>query len=138
MEISKFFETFTLHDRVVNKVTSFPEEKRLKLEIELCNYDQRGFREGDPEMVSGSLVFSGVEEFKADPSIDDMQWGNEFDGEISTYGHVPERDKNGLQASEFVLYCDNYKTHNHTILILSFLASSAEWRPLSTLSPMKS
>ncbi|MCL2137838.1 MAG: hypothetical protein FWH40_10060 [Coriobacteriia bacterium] len=54
---------YYLHDSLIDGVLFLPDEKRVEIRIELCNWMQPGFCETDPETLEVCMVFEGVEEF---------------------------------------------------------------------------
>ena len=61
--------------------------------IELCNYMQPSYRDGDPEMVTGTIVFSRVSRIESRPSLEGLEWGEDrVDGEILTVKPLLESD----------------------------------------------
>jgi hypothetical protein len=58
MKISELFKTLEFHDSPVIDIQYLADKKQLILEIELCNYDQEGYEEGEPELLPGQLIFS--------------------------------------------------------------------------------
>lgn len=58
--ISKYF----LHDSMVEDIKYLHNEKKLTIEMELCNWKQASYEDSDPETTFGNLVFNGVKKFE--------------------------------------------------------------------------
>lgn len=120
MTIDEFFEHYHFHDSGVNNIIYDAEVKKLHLDIDLCNYEQEGYQEGDPEVSPATLVFTDIENFQSDPQLSLVNFSENEWGEIHDAKHVAARDAMGLEAAQIII---NW-VHNG-IIILTFLASSA-------------
>ena len=55
---------YDLHDSLIEKVIYFADERRLEMKIELCNWQQNGYKDSDPEMRNICIAFEGVEKYE--------------------------------------------------------------------------
>ena len=129
MRVSQYFADYNLMHTDVQKIEDLPDHQSLVIHIGLASSMQKSYRVGQPDFIDGVLVLSGVEDFLSDPPLDTLVFGEHADGEIISYGYVPERDRAGLEAGEIVMNWFDYKTRVKTVVILSFLAKDAEWTP---------
>jgi hypothetical protein len=61
--ISKYY----LHDSLVEDIRYLQDEKKLKLEIELCNWRQPSYQDGEPEILKLDFIFTDVTKFEMEP-----------------------------------------------------------------------
>jgi hypothetical protein len=69
--------SFDLHDSSVMGVNYNKEERKLIIKLELCNWKQPLYIEGENELVHGSLEFYNVPFYRIEP-IDALINGNEI------------------------------------------------------------
>ena len=86
MSLQQFFEQLYLHDSVVDRLEYLPHEQKLTLSLDLCNYMQDGYQEGEPENIPGTLTFTEVSEFTTDP--DKYHYAFSFAETISSGSHL--------------------------------------------------
>jgi hypothetical protein len=53
-----------LHDSLIEDVNYLPDKKRLEIMIELCNWQQSGHKDTDPEILDICLEFEEVERYE--------------------------------------------------------------------------
>ena len=94
---------FNLHDSMIENIDYIHNKKELKLKIYLCNWKQKNYQDGDPEMIELYLIFHDVKSFETESSKDIY-----VNGEII---EVKQIDGNTLK---FMVLCDN-DTKNITI-----------------------
>lgn|SRR5690606_35690137 len=126
MKISEFFKNFSLHDSGIDRIVYFSDEKRMVVHLELCNYMQAGYQEGELELVPGHLEFLDVSGLDVDPPLSTIDW-EIMSGEISSGGHVAERDRDDYQAAEFLIHVTNFRTHENTLYTIRFLCRDVVW-----------
>jgi hypothetical protein len=129
MRVSQYFAEHKLMHADVQKIEDLPDQYSLVIHMGLSNWMQQSYEDGQPEFVEGTLVLSGLEDFLSDPPLDTLVFGEHADGEVISYGHVPARDRAGLEAGEIVMEWWNHVTHTGSVVILSFLAKDVEWIP---------
>ena len=72
MTITKFIQTYNLHDSLLESIQVNKEQNTVRLGIDLCYWQQPEYREGDSESGVVYALFSGVESVEYEPwSIDD-------------------------------------------------------------------
>jgi hypothetical protein len=129
MRLAEFFQRFYLHDSVIERIEYSPGDATLVLDLELCNFMQPSYQENQPETMSGSLAFIGVQGLIADPDLSFFAWGPNVNGEILKAGLSPRDNARLLPYVKIVATVSNYREKSKTILVLDFLASAVEWRP---------
>lgn len=63
MKMIDFFNNYEFHDSLLNKIDFNKEKKTLSMNIELCNYEQKNYKEDDEETSIVDVVFSGCESY---------------------------------------------------------------------------
>lgn len=63
MTIKELFENYEFHDSLLTKVNFDVDKKELIMDINLCNYEQKDFKEGDDENIDIAIKFSGCESY---------------------------------------------------------------------------
>ena len=129
MRMSQFFSEFILDHADIQKIEDLPDQHSVVIHMGFSNWMQQSYKAGQPEFVEGLLVLSGVEDFLSDPGLNTLVFGQHADGEVMSYGHVPVRDKPGLEAGEIVIEWWDHNTHIAIVVILSFLARDVQWIP---------
>jgi len=129
MTISELVQHFTFHDSGVSSVEISEDEKTISFKFELGNYMQVGFRNGDPEIITGTLRFNPVVQLEAIPDLQFFQWGEDFDGEILKVSLLSNALKNMNQGVEFVIHTIEYSTKKRDVLVIRVFASNVEWIP---------
>lgn len=62
------FDKYNFHDSLIQHIEYFSSKKKLIIDIELCNWCQSFYTEGEPEIKKGKLIFLDVSFFKFIPS----------------------------------------------------------------------
>ncbi len=124
MSLKKSADQIILHDSVVNKYTYNSDDKRLCLLLELCNFMQPWYKEGEPENLCGQFVFSGVRKRRSEPEVAFVDWNN-ADGQILDISLTP--NKRGEYEVEMVLEISDYVRHSEDIFVARFEAENFEW-----------
>lgn len=62
------FDKYNFHDSLIQHIEYFSSKKKLIINIELCNWCQSFYTEGEPEIKKGKLIFLNVSFFKFIPS----------------------------------------------------------------------
>lgn len=70
MDLKTFANTYALHDSGINGISYFPDDETLVIDLVLCNYDQTFYQPGEPELVSGELLFTGVSSYHIQAKYD--------------------------------------------------------------------
>lgn len=125
MRSSQLKQALSLHDSVVQRIEHAAGAVRIRLD--LCNYAQAGYQEGDPEMVSGTLSFSGVSRVEAKPDLASFAWAeDQLDGEILEVKPLPasETREDGV---ELVIHTTDYRTQARDILLLRIFGGEVTW-----------
>lgn len=128
MKASQFFTSYDLYDGSVFDIQYLPDKKQLVLQIEMLKFDEND-EWAEPERITGELIFSQVEDFEADSAHENFVIDGKTNGEILGAVHVPERDREGLEAVEFLLKWYDHQPHDTDILILRFLTADVQWKP---------
>lgn len=89
MTIKELFENYEFHDSLINKIEFNKEKRTLSMNIELCNYEQRNYKESDDETSIVDFIFEGCDTY------------NDLVGELDAYSIL-----------ETVLNSDNQITFN--------------------------
>ena len=55
---------YNLHDSLIEKVDYLADNRRVEIRIELCNWQQSGYRDSEPEMLSIDMIFEEVERYE--------------------------------------------------------------------------
>ena len=80
---------YDLHDSLIESVHYFADQKRVEIQIELCNWRQIGYKDSDPEILDVSMIFDGVEKYELSLS-DHVFCGNKI-------LHVTEEGDNTIE-----------------------------------------
>lgn len=67
MRIYEIISRYDLHDSLIEDIIYIPNKGDVIIKIELCNWKQVDYRETDPEMIEGKIIFSGVKLFEVEP-----------------------------------------------------------------------
>lgn len=71
MKLSYFLKKIDFHDsRILSIYASF--EKRVIMEIELCNWRQRFYEKTEPEIKKVRVVFNEVNKFTIEPNLKEL------------------------------------------------------------------
>lgn len=54
------FDKYNFHDSFIQHIEYFSSKKKLIINIELCNWCQSFYTEGEPEIKKGKLIFLNV------------------------------------------------------------------------------
>ena len=55
---------YELHDSLIEKILYSPDQKKVEIFVELCNWKQKDYKESEPEMLNMCILFEGVESFQ--------------------------------------------------------------------------
>lgn len=67
MKLYDLIKNYDFHDSSVEDLQYDKIKKKLVIDIELCNWRQKGYRKDEPEIVLCKLVFSGVKKYTIKP-----------------------------------------------------------------------
>lgn len=127
MRPSEIKGALRLHDSVVAEVRQAPAEHALDIRIQLCNYAQADYQPDDPEMVWGTLRFTGVARVEATPDPATLPWAEDrFDGEILEVRPLPA-DAPEDDGVELVVHTTDYRTRARDVLTLAVFGGEAAW-----------
>lgn len=132
MRLSEFFEHYNLHDSVAEALRFVPAEQLLTMNLELCNFMQQSFREGDPEIIGGQLTFRGVDKVEAVPDL--SLFSMETDAQILEAGPISTGTAVPIKV-RMVLESADYKNKRSQWFALEFPTSDVEWKPDSVTEP---
>ncbi|UKS27370.1 hypothetical protein LOZ80_39075 [Paenibacillus sp. HWE-109] len=122
MKLIEFTKLFNLHDSVINNLTYIPNQFRLRLEIDLCNYDQSWFKQNDPEIVTGFIEFTEVTAYEIEPQINCSE---EINGSILNVSDVADNCLKIVFTTSEVQ--SNYSIITNTFVLL-VTAESVQWK----------
>ena len=117
MDILNFVKKFDLHDSTIENIGHEFFEGQLIITINLCNWRQLTFENGQQENVVGNLIFSDISEVEIDPKKFTCD-SNEI---IEVKHEQSNRDKIVI-----IFHAERDKE----IVELSFKAKEVEWVPL--------
>lgn len=78
MNISDFVEKYYLHDSGLREIIVDKEKNSVHLIVDLCNWMQDSYVEGEPEILPIEIVFLGVSEMENLGRDIDEECGDEF------------------------------------------------------------
>ena len=78
MTISDFIEKYYLHDSGLDEIIVDQENRTVRLLVDLCNWMQDDYVEGEPEIKPIEIVFSGVSKCENLNRAIDKDFGDEF------------------------------------------------------------
>lgn len=55
---------YNLHDSLIEKIDYFTADRRVEIQIELCNWQQDGYKDSDPEIIGVYMIFDEVEKYE--------------------------------------------------------------------------
>lgn len=131
MKPSTLFNTIELHDASFKNILYISEFGMLNVRLELSRHLQPDYIYSPVyQPMRGWLHFTQVEDFDIDPPLDFIDWSSMSGDSSAGFGHIPERDRDGLQALEFLILLDNYKSKQFNILYtMRFLCGDVLWLP---------
>lgn len=103
MKIVEFLENYNLHDSVVESITFYQNEKRVVMDMDLCNWLQSFYEDGDPEIKVGQLEFTEVISFKTEPKVFTINSNEIIDVSVLRIGSENETIKFVLTSEEDVI-----------------------------------
>ena len=122
MNLKDFFDDYEFHDSPLDDIVFDKQTEQLSLSIDLCLFNQKGYQQGGPENQKGTLVFSQVKQFIADPDIDIIDWKTQ-DGQILD----ARLDDKGMIVILFSV--SNYSLKHENVYEIKCSAQKATWRP---------
>ncbi|MDO4941132.1 MAG: hypothetical protein Q4E33_05530 [Erysipelotrichaceae bacterium] len=63
MKINEFYKNYEFHDSLINNIKFNQEKGTLSINIELCNYEQKYYKEGDDEIIIIDVIFKGCKSY---------------------------------------------------------------------------
>jgi len=127
MKPSQIKQSLALHDSGVQSISYAAGEGIVRVRVDLCNYAQPGYREGEPELVPGTLEFTGVSRVEAKPELASFAWAeDQLDGEILEVKPLPAPapTEDGV---ELVIHTMDYRTRARDILLLRIFGGEVKW-----------
>lgn len=55
---------YNLHDSLIEKIDYFAADRRVEIQIELCNWQQDGYKHSDLEIIGVYMIFDEVEKYE--------------------------------------------------------------------------
>lgn len=68
LKISELLKNYNFHDSLVDDIQFRGNE--IVLKIDLCNWKQKDFKSNEAEMKNIELIFSNIEDYELDATID--------------------------------------------------------------------
>ncbi|MBN2909203.1 hypothetical protein JQC72_06660 [Polycladomyces sp. WAk] len=65
----EMLRNINLHDSLMESIHFIEDKKELRINLELCNWKQKNYKEGEAELVSKILIFKDVEEYNIEPDF---------------------------------------------------------------------
>lgn len=99
MKLQDFVKKYELHDSLLEYIIYNRQKQELVLDIDLCYWMQKNYKDSEPETGMIKLVFEGVKEY------------SEMTGEVADFSilNVDVTDDNGVKIS--VLDDENNEFH---------------------------
>lgn len=112
MSIMELLKKYNFHDS--NVISIIHKESELVIEIELCQWKQKYYREGDKELVNKKIKFKYIKNYQwdAEKNEDELDYDN-----ILKFDYSMEID---LYKIEIVLQDDGY------ISVITFIGGEVE------------
>lgn len=127
MRPSELKKSLSLHDSVVKSVEHDAKANTVRIHLDLCNYAQAGYQEGQPELVAGTLEFSGISRVEANPDLAHFTWAeDQLDGEVLEVKPLSAQAA-GEDGVELVIHTTDYRTRGRDILLLRILGGQVRW-----------
>jgi hypothetical protein len=129
MKIEHFLKEYYLHDSVVEKMVYSSSENFLTIHLELCNYLQSNYSEGDLEIIKGTLQFTVIGKLVTNFSFEDLNWSENVDGEILAFNQVNTKSTGLNNVLKMVIQLDDYQKKEKKILTVQFTSDQVSWNP---------
>lgn len=114
MKISEMVNKYNFHDSIVEDIRFLHDERKLMIKVELCNWRQTSYKDGDTEIIEGNLVFSDVKKYEIEPGSVFFDSDEILETEVSQISEDNEMIKMVLLGS------DNVK-------VINIQASNVDW-----------
>jgi hypothetical protein len=126
MDLKTFANTYALHDSGINGISYFPDDEKLVIDLVLCNYNQTFYQPGEPELVSGEFIFTGVSFYHIQAKYD------LFDqDEILNADFFPSENP-GKGILRFLLLATYYPSKEEEIKTIEIAAEDVVWKLVKT------
>jgi hypothetical protein len=129
MQISQFFDNYVLRDSVIEQCQFSPQSQTLSFQLNLCNFMQRFYRNSDPDVAPGRLMFTGVADLKVDPDTTILNLEPPADCEIIEAGLDHDHQSKVVPSIKMVFQMTNYRTREQKVFVIRFRASDVKWEP---------
>lgn len=63
MTIEELNNKYYFHDSMITNINYLAGEKILIILMDLCNWAQENYKEGEPELLKLEIIFEGIEEY---------------------------------------------------------------------------
>ena len=121
---------YYLHDSVVSWLRYSAKDEQLVIQIELSNWMQAWFMDGDQEQIPGRLIFSGVRQVESNLDLKTFAESREYlSGRVLDADYVPDNDRDELEAGKITVSWFDHRSQTEKIMIIEFLAANVEWNP---------
>ena len=122
MDLRTFINIYDLHDNGIENIHHFPDSKQLIIDLILCNWRQDFYKAGDPELLCGELLFTGVSFYNTQAKYDKFE-----QDEILRADFVqPENTDKGVL--EIILLATYFPSKEEEIKIIKIEAEKVLWK----------
>ena len=90
MKLQEFLQSYDLHDSGVNDVHYSPDQRKVVIDLVLRNWRQLSYREGEPDSISGKLIFTGVSRYEIETEMPECAFDED---EILLAKLLPSQDE---------------------------------------------
>ena len=122
MDLRTFRKAYALHDSGINGIHYFPDDEKLVIDLVLCNYDQTFYQPGDPELVSGELLFTGVSFYHIQAKYDLFDQDEILDADF-----FPSENP-GKGILRFLLHATYFPSKEEEIKTITIEAEDVLWK----------
>ncbi len=127
MRPSELFKNLYFHDSPVDALVYSPENRDLRLKIDLCNFMQEDYQEGEPDFLEGELTIRGIKAISFDPEPLQIVENGSIGGEILRFDAQENTSQDEFEDICLVLEVSDYPAKTHTTVAIEMTASEVEW-----------
>jgi hypothetical protein len=129
MDIKSFLDSYELHDSGIDNINFSKAEQTLSFLVELCNFMQHDYREGDETPQKGNLTFHSVKKLDSSVPLESIIWDESISGECLSCKLI-NIDENGSFELKILIKLYDFKNNSDNLLIIGLTADNLIWSPL--------
>ncbi|HZO70597.1 MAG TPA: hypothetical protein VFB60_00230 [Ktedonobacteraceae bacterium] len=123
MKLKELLQNYDLHDGSINSMYYDSGQKKVVIDVDLCNWGQPSYRETEPDLISGKLIFTGVSQYKIETEMP----GCKFDDDEILMAKLLPSQREQKEIIQITLLAFLFPEKKQVVKVLQIEAEDVVW-----------